>query len=195
MAMKDKIFKTNIFLAFKSFVERMRRLRLLWLMTKEFPDRIAFWEKVVMLFHTPVLGEQVALKQAIREADKLILHNKTALLYSMKAIWVADSELRDFKTATASTSWSSYESDPIHILITDFTLLKISRALRDALEVFEEAELNHDQRRRKALELFRTSLLDDLYTRYEGLKHETLVLDFIRKCISLLLSVQDLRKP
>ena len=181
----DKIIKKDMLSRIKNIKNLLGRLWIMWLIIKEFPVRTAFWEKVFLLFRTTHPSESVKLQEAIHRAEQLIVHYQTAFWYSLKDIRLIDEQAEDYKTAELSVTWSVYESKRIHSLIADFAGLKICHALKSTLESFEESELNKYARMR----LFKTKLLNTVYTTYDGIKHEEDILALIGESIKILSSV------
>lgn len=183
--MMDKIIKKDFRSRIMNIGKLLERLRISWYMIMEFPIKMVFWEKVFLLFRTTRPGKPVNILEAMQKSETLIEHYQIAFWYSLKAISVIDIQMEDHKQAESSVTWSAYESKRIHSLIADFAGLKISRALKSTLESYEGSNLNKDARMR----LFKTKLLNTVYTTYDGIKHEEDILSLIEECIKILSSV------
>jgi hypothetical protein len=172
----------------RGFEELAASLGIILLEARESPIGGQFWQKVFALFDNVKAGLKLSVKEAKAIAAEEISERVTLFYYTLRH----DFQLSNREAASVENfSPRRYEYDDIDVLIYDHASLKVWRAFEDALSEFDDTGTSIEDKRQKAIARFRKTITSTVYSRIDGVKHETDILAKINSILTILASVAD----
>lgn len=173
---------------FSGFEELAKSLGITLVEARENPISSEFWQRVLLMVQHVNPGKEISLDKAKEIAKERIEDSTLAFYYTLRNdMRLTDRQFNDF-------SWFDpeyYEYDDIDVLISDHTRLKIDRAFSSALQLFNDRGTSLEHRRKEAMNAFRAAIIDSIYSKYGGLKHEGELFARIAQAITILASVKS----